>query len=244
MDRAFVELGHIYCQRCWESWEKCGWWTPSMRVANAPPAPGPDGAPVVGPEDAFFLPGFLCSHSDFSLMEQLRAELVTEGKDFSDWHGSRHLGLHFETAERRDQADLPPRLALVKKMEEAFGIKASAVRLNLYRSSRDYKPFHYDRGKDSEGVPQMTVGASFGAVRELTMLHAKSGVTVSYPQRNGDVFAFTAEINEVFMHGVPRVMPGSPAAQEPEESPRMSLIIWGARMGAVAPPGQRRGARR
>lgn len=40
----------------------------------------------------------------------------------------------------------------------------------------------------------------------------------SFPQRNGDVFAFTPELNEVFMHGVPHVMPNSPAAMEPEDA--------------------------
>lgn len=45
----------------------------------------------------------------------------------------------------------------------------------------------------------------------------------SFPQRNGDVFAFTPELNEVFMHGVPHVMPNSPAAMEPEDA--RSLLL-------------------
>lgn len=43
---------------------------------------------------------------------------------------------------------------------------------------QDYKPLHYDRGSDAEGVPQLTVGASFGCTRELTLMHVKSGVTM------------------------------------------------------------------
>ena len=39
---------------------------------------------------------------------------------------------------------------------------------------------HYDRGSDEEGVPQLTIGASFGATRELTLMHVKSGVTMSH----------------------------------------------------------------
>ena len=45
----------------------------------------------------------------------------------------------------------------------------------------------------------------------------------SFPQRNGDVFAFTPELNEVFMHGVPHVMPHSPATLEPE----VEFGAWG-----------------
>eukprot|EP00931_Biecheleriopsis_adriatica_P045601 TRINITY_DN26112_c0_g1_i1.p1 TRINITY_DN26112_c0_g1~~TRINITY_DN26112_c0_g1_i1.p1 ORF type:complete len:385 (+),score=68.66 TRINITY_DN26112_c0_g1_i1:47-1156(+) len=228
-ERVFSELGQLYCQKCWDAWDRCGWWKPSLRVATTPPGPGPDGGlPRVSPEDAFFLPGFLCSHDDLSFMAQLQEELQAEGKDFSDWHGARHLGCHFEAGKSNAECSL--RLQLVERMEQAFGIKASAVRLNLYRSNRDYKPMHYDRGRDIEGTPQLTVGASFGSVRELTLMHVRSGVTVSFPQRNGDVFAFTPEINEVFMHGVPRILQNSPSALEPEDSTRMSLIIWGARV--------------
>jgi len=228
-DRVFTELGHLYCERCWGVWERCGWWKPSLRVSTTQPRLGPRGLPEVSAEDAFFLPAFLCGHEDLSLMERLKEELLVEGKDFSDWHGSRHMGLHFE--KRSGAEACSARAELVKRMEDTFGIRASAVRLNLYRSNRDYKPLHYDRGRDSEGVPQMTVGASFGAARELTFMHVKSGVTVSFPQCNGDVFAFTPEINEVFMHGVPRVR--SNLSHEPD-NPRMSLIIWGARVSAPA----------
>lgn len=51
----------------------------------------------------------------------------------------------------------------------------------------------------------------------------------SFPQRNGDVFAFTPELNEVFMHGVPHVMPNSPAAKEEE-------VGVGGEMGCDGPP--------
>lgn len=47
-------------------------------------------------------------------------------------------------------------------------------------------------------------GASFGASRELQFLHEPSGKTFTFPQNNGDVFAFTSEVNQRFMHGVPR----------------------------------------
>jgi len=228
LDRAFVELGKLYCQRCWGIWERCGWWRPSIRVSTAPPeVSGKSQWPDFGPEDAFCLPAFLCGHDDLSLLERLQSEMP-EGRDFSEWHGARHLGIQFEgQGARHDGPSAPVALReTVAKLEAAFGIEASASRLNLYRSNRDYKPFHFDRGRDSTGIPQVTVGASFGATRELTFVHVRSGVTASFPQRNGDVFAFTPELNTVFMHGVPKVGHGS---QQRNDAPRLSLILWGAR---------------
>lgn len=230
-DRIMAEPGELYCDRCWSRWESCGWWQPSIRVSTRPPLPGPDrGLPVVRPEDAYFLPSFMCNFEDLSLMEKLRGELPT-GRDFTEWHGSRHMGIQFEgEGARHDGPDAPPAFqAAVARLEAAFGIRASASRINLYRSSRDYKPLHFDRGRDNNGTPQMTVGASFGATRDLTFVHARTGVTATFPQNNGDVFAFTPELNKVFSHGVPRLSMG--ASTEPDdETPRLSLIIWGARI--------------
>ncbi|CAJ1361710.1 unnamed protein product [Effrenium voratum] len=217
MGRVFAEQNfRRYCQRCWESWEKCGRWWPAIRVSTCPPRQTGQGAQFSA-EDAFVLPGFLCDQEDGSLLAALQAELQREGKALSDWHGSRHLGLQFESGLPKaedgsdgrcwggEDADGGPlksacaetlRAQLVRKLEQAFGIRAAAVRLNLYRGNQDYKPLHYDRGRDNEGVPQLTVGASLGGTRELTLMHVKSGVTMSFPQRNGDVFAFTPELNE------------------------------------------------
>eukprot|EP00933_Yihiella_yeosuensis_P019476 TRINITY_DN15771_c4_g1_i1.p1 TRINITY_DN15771_c4_g1~~TRINITY_DN15771_c4_g1_i1.p1 ORF type:complete len:318 (-),score=51.66 TRINITY_DN15771_c4_g1_i1:112-1065(-) len=233
-DRAIVELGHVYCKKCWAAWEKSGSWRPSIRVSTTLPPLGSDRLPIVGAEDVFCLPAFLCAPDDFSLMDRLQSELKAEGREFSEWHGARHMGIRFDkAADAATHKETPARMQLVSRLEAAFGIEATAVRLNFYRANSDYKPLHYDRGRDSEGVPQLTVGASFGSVRELTMLHVKSGLAMSFPQRNGDVFAFTPEINQVFMHGVPIAEKGSLTTQEPEDSPRMSLIIWGAKKGAA-----------
>jgi hypothetical protein len=202
-----------------------------MRVSTAPPEIGATGLPEFSGEDAFFLPGFMCAHDDFSLLEQLRKGLPA-GRDFSDWHGARHLGVHFETGDTSElrMASAPDAFRkTMQKLEAAFGIRASAARLNLYRSSADYKPFHADRGRDEDGVPQVTVGLSLGATRELSFVHYQTGLVTSFPQRNGDVFAFTPELNKVFLHGVPRVSATS-AEEDMDNRPRMSLILWGSRI--------------
>ncbi|CAJ1384331.1 unnamed protein product [Effrenium voratum] len=235
MGRVFAEQNfRRYCQRCWESWEKCGRWWPAIRVSTCPPRQTGQGAQFSA-EDAFVLPGFLCDQEDGSLLAALQAELQREGKALSDWHGSRHLGLQFESGLPKAEDDL----AGPAGAEAGAGLRhprRGGAPEPLPGEPGDYKPLHYDRGRDNEGVPQLTVGASLGGTRELTLMHlgrhVKSGVTMSFPQRNGDVFAFTPELNEVFMHGVPRVLPNSPSAHEPADTARMSLIVWGPRVGA------------
>jgi hypothetical protein len=44
-------------------------------------------------------------------------------------------------------------------------------------------------------------GASFGATRELSFLHEPSGHSFTFPQANGDIFAFNTDVNKRFQHG-------------------------------------------
>ena len=66
------------------------------------------------------------------------------------------------------------------------------------------------------------MGASFGAARDLAFLHEPSGQRFSFPQNNGDVFAFTSSVNRAFKHGVPK-------ARRTNIGPRFSIIAWGRR---------------
>lgn len=224
LDRVFTELGELYCWNCWDMWLKCGWWKPSIRISTAP-------LQQYGPEDAFFLPEILSGHDDMTLFNALKDGLP-EGKEFAEWHGGRHLGCQFEAdcARHTTEAAPPVLKATVARMEKLLGITTLASRINLYRSNKDYKPLHFDRGQDANGTPQVTVGASFGATRELTLMHVSSGITATFPQRNGDIFAFTPELNKVFMHGVPKIGYGSPCERAEGEGERISLILWGSRV--------------
>eukprot|EP00747_Dinoflagellata_sp_TGD_P204758 gnl/TRDRNA2_/TRDRNA2_78461_c0_seq1.p1 gnl/TRDRNA2_/TRDRNA2_78461_c0~~gnl/TRDRNA2_/TRDRNA2_78461_c0_seq1.p1 ORF type:complete len:324 (-),score=47.44 gnl/TRDRNA2_/TRDRNA2_78461_c0_seq1:144-1115(-) len=224
--RTYAELDVKYCERCWSSWERCGRWAPAMRLCTMPPRLGDSGLPTYGPQDAFMLPGFLCEHDDLSLFETLKSE-IPDGREFEEWGGGVHLGVQFlGDSCRHDAPSSPATLReIVARLEATFGIEASATRLNFYRSGHDYKPLHRDRGRGPDGAPTVTVGASFGAPRELTFMHIKSGMVTTFPQSNGDVFAFTPELNDVFMHGIPRL-----DDNRLEDQPRLSLILWGSRV--------------
>jgi alkylated DNA repair dioxygenase AlkB len=65
------------------------------------------------------------------------------------------------------------------------------------------------------------MGVSFGASRQLEFKHEESNSIFSFPQNNGDVFAFDSEVNKLFMHGVPKSKKKCDA--------RISVIAWGQR---------------
>merc|ERR1719282_2289896 len=79
----------------------------------------------------------------------------------------------------------------------------------------------------SEALPyepeehDVTVGVSFGAERELRFKHLETDLEFGFPQRNGDVFAFTTLVNSAFQHCIPQKMPLLSVG------PRISVILWG-----------------
>merc|ERR1719473_469811 len=76
--------------------------------------------------------------------------------------------------------------------------------------------------QESAAVPHnATIGASFGGERELRFKHLESGAEFGFPQRNGDIFAFTDVVNTRFQHAIlPAALPRSATA-------RISIIWWG-----------------
>jgi len=111
---------------------------------------------------------------------------------------------------------------IIEKMSNYFDVEVYATRLNFYCDGSDWKPFHHDSHPYVGGVREdFTMGASFGASRQLVFLHPSSNQTFAFPQNNGDVFAFTSEANKRFQHGIPKVTKLI--------GPRFSIIAWGIR---------------
>lgn len=112
---------------------------------------------------------------------------------------------------------------VVKAMADYFDVEVYATRMNFYRDGTDWKPFHHDSHAYGGRAQRedFTMGASFGGSRELIFLHEPSGNTFTFPQNNGDVFAFTSDVNKRFKHGVPKA--------KSNNDPRFSIIAWGRR---------------
>jgi hypothetical protein len=90
-------------------------------------------------------------------------------------------------------------------MADYFDVEVYATRLNFYPDATSWKPFHHDSHAYAAGHAQredFTMGASFGGTRELIFKHVGSGVCFTFPQADGDVFAFDSIVNKQFQHGV------------------------------------------
>jgi len=166
---------------------------------------------------AVYLPHFFCEKDEFTYLKSLTDDLQKNaGEGMINW--SQHL--------KHENPDFSPTFQeIVQKMSDYFDVEIYATRLNFYPDSTSWKPFHHD--SHAYGNRSMredfTMGASFGATRELVFMHPPSQQQFSFPQENGDIFAFTTSVNQAFMHGVPK----SAGSRGP--APRFSVIAWGRR---------------
>eukprot|EP00854_Cymbomonas_tetramitiformis_P013479 gene13478-15929_t len=145
-----------------------------------------------------YLPNFFCASEDLTHLHELKRDLEADKEQgMVDW--SKHLKHENPDFSRTFQQ-------LLNKMETYFDVEVYATRLNFYRDGSDWKPFHHDSHAygGREKREDFTMGASFGASRELEFLHEASGTKFSFPQTNGDLFAFNTEVNKRFKHGVPK----------------------------------------
>ena len=163
-----------------------------------------------------YIPSFFCKKEDFSIIKQLAQEL-TDNYQSGMIKWSKHL-------KHENPQFSKTFLEIVNKMAEYFDVEVYHTRLNFYKDSSDWKPLHHD--SHAYGGNKMredfTMGASFGDERELIMHHDSSSQEFRFPQKNGDIFAFTSDINKKFMHGIPK-------SYKTFSGPRFSIIAWGRR---------------
>ena len=161
--------------------------------------------------DCFYIPNMLEQSNDRTIFDKLVAEIKEHGCEIVSW--SKHF--KYENPEF-----LPTLTEVVNRMAKHFGVKVCQTRLNYYPDNTSWKPFHKDSHKYVNGIKEnFTMGASFGYTRELELKHESSGKTFKFPQNNGDCFAFTSQVNNLFLHGVPKV--------HTSVLPRFSIIAWG-----------------
>jgi hypothetical protein len=173
---------------------------------------------------------FVADRKDFFLFEKLKAELEaqsaadalkTEGKGGAEVGGMVDWSKHMKYENPIGVSTVFQ--AIVDMVCEYFDTEMFACRLNYYGNGEHWKPFHYDsHAYGAKGQKEdITIGISLGGTRALAFLHEKSKKQFNFPQLNGDVFAFTSEVNNRFQHGVPR---------GPKEcGERFSIIVWGKR---------------
>lgn len=163
-------------------------------------------------DNSTYIPSFFCKKDDMVLFDKLKEDMDKSGEMIT-WNK------HFK---HEDPTFSNTFNEIVQKMANHFNVEVLATRLNYYRDGYDYKTFHKDSHAYNNGQKEdFTMGASFGASRELEFKHDDSDAKFRFPQHNGDIFAFTSVVNDQFMHGVPKI--------HAKTGPRFSIIAWGRR---------------
>jgi hypothetical protein len=141
----------------------------------------------------------------YKLVEEMREvqqdneKKENKGSEWIAWHEGAHLI-------SKNPKGSPTYNMIVDRLCEYFHIDKSkdiGTRFNWYRDSSDWKPFHHDsaafnpqRAKNQN----ITIGASFGATRELAFIRAKEygdgeKCKLYFPQTNNGVFSFGRDAN-------------------------------------------------
>jgi alkylated DNA repair dioxygenase AlkB len=169
--------------------------------------------------NAIYIQRFACEKNDVKLYNALKSELSSTGGEIREGVVSWSKHQKYENPEGASELFTK----LVAMLSEYFDVDVFATRLNIYASGNDWKPYHHDsHAYGAKGVREdFTAGLSLGATRALNFLHVPTRKIFSFPQFNGDVFAFSNEVNTRFQHGVPK------ASADCGE--RLSIIVWGKR---------------
>ena len=162
--------------------------------------------------ECIYIENFLCLTNDHKILNNLTKEIYDSQRSLQiKWSN------HYKIINPYYSKTF---CEIIDKVSNNFNVQVIQTRLNYYKDNSDWKPYHHDSHAYSENMKEdFTIGISLGAERELSFKHVQSEETFSFPQKNGDLFAFTDKINKKFMHGVPKI--------NKEIGPRISIIIWG-----------------
>lgn len=179
------------------------------------------GAVLAG--NAIYIKHFLCNSDDRSYYDSLKKELLySTGASISSEGGLIEWSKHqaFE-----NPSTLSPTFnKIIDMLSDYFELDVYATRLNYYRDGSQWKPQHHDSHAygDRAEREDFTAGITLGSSRSLLFVHVESRQEFTFPQNNGDCFAFSSEVNQSFTHGVPR-------ATKIYVGDRFSIIAWGRR---------------
>lgn len=176
--------------------------------------------------DVLVVNDLFCEPDDYTIYTQILKELensgVTSHQLWQLWHGDSHV---IADDKRKWKKECPTFMMVIDKIADYFNMDIKATRLNWYRDSSEWKPFHHDAAavkSDKAQTQNMTVGVSFGMERDAAFEHAITKTVISMPQPNGAVCTFGRDVNILWRHGIPQIPPDQHTNQG-----RISIIAWG-----------------
>eukprot|EP00095_Tigriopus_kingsejongensis_P010406 maker-scaffold203_size261420-snap-gene-0.13 protein:Tk10406 transcript:maker-scaffold203_size261420-snap-gene-0.13-mRNA-1 annotation:"PREDICTED: uncharacterized protein LOC100207802" len=161
--------------------------------------------------DVLVVNGLFCGENDLTIYNDLLHEMDNSGihpdQLWQSWHGDSHL---IADDKRRWKDDCPTFHMILDKIRDYFEMDIKATRLNLYRDSTEWKPFHHDAAAikpNMAKIQNMTVAVSFGMERDVAFEHAQTKTVISMPQPNGTIYTFGKDVNILWRHGIPQIPP-------------------------------------
>jgi len=136
------------------------------------------------------------------------------------WHGDSHW---IADDHMKWKHECPTFLKIIDILAAYFKMEVKATRLNWYRDTSEWKPYHHDAAAVDEKkakTQNLTIGVSFGGTRDASFEHASTKTTVNIPLSNGMTYGFGSQVNIEWRHGIPQV-------KEVKQEGRISIIAWG-----------------
>jgi hypothetical protein len=137
---------------------------------------------------------------------------------WKSWHGDTH---YIADDDLQWKEKCPTFKYVLDKIKKYFNINIKSTRLNWYKDTNDWKPFHHDAAAIKPHIAKIqntTVGISFGCTRDASFENTRT--TISIPQEDGMAYTFCKNVNIEWKHGIPKV-------KEEEDKGRISIIVWG-----------------
>ena len=196
----------------------------------------------LGDRDVIIVPQFIKEENSGETYNKLLQEIENSGIDEKElwklWHGDTHL-IADDNMNWKEKA--PIFNSIIEKISLYFNIDVKSTRLNLYKDSNDWKPYHHDAAAFKDHIAKIqnfTIGVSFGATRSIAFEHDKSKTTVAIPLENSSAYGFGKDVNIIWKHGIPQIGTNPLITSElndeisikelsEKNKGRISIIVWG-----------------
>ena len=168
--------------------------------------------------DIIIIDGLFNGYKDIyqNLLKEIQSENI-----FKKWHGDNHL---IADDKINWKLNSPTFQNTIKILESFFKVTIEATRLNYYKDSSDWKPYHHDAAALDElkaKKQNITIGVSFGLQRDISFENAKNGTTISFQLNDSTIYAFGKDVNINWRHGIPQIPKDNFI-----DKGRISIIIW------------------
>jgi len=171
--------------------------------------------------DVIVIPNLFCEREDLTIYNKILKE-IQQDSVWKLWHGDTHMIADDKTDWKKD---CPTFQMVLDRIAQYFKMDIKATRLNWYRDSKEWKPYHHDAAAvkpDKARTQNFTVGVSFGLKRDVSFEHAKTRTRIQVPLPNGTTYTFSDIVNVEWRHDILQY----PSDKYVEEG-RISVIAWG-----------------